>query len=69
MKAGLWTPSGRRHAGEITVADIGMPTAAWAAVRLAPPTLVRGGELLTIPADTDGAGGIDAAITGTAPPA
>jgi NAD(P)H-hydrate epimerase len=69
MKAGLWTPAGRRHAGEITVADIGMPTAAWAAVGLAPPTLVRGGELLTIPADTDSAGGIDAATTGTAPPA
>jgi hydroxyethylthiazole kinase-like uncharacterized protein yjeF len=69
MKAGLWTPAGRRHAGEITVADIGMPTAAWAAAGLTPPALVRGGELLTIPTDTDGAGGIDAGMTGTAPPA
>ncbi|MGA3185186.1 MAG: NAD(P)H-hydrate epimerase [Candidatus Dormibacteria bacterium] len=68
MKAGLWTAEGRRHAGEITVADIGMPTAAWAAAGLAPPTLVRGGELLTIPTDTVGAAGIDAAMTGTEPP-
>jgi NAD(P)H-hydrate epimerase len=68
MKAGLWTPAGRRHAGEITVADIGMPTTAWLAAGLVPPTLVRGGELLTIPADTDGAGGGDGAVTRTAPP-
>jgi NAD(P)H-hydrate epimerase len=52
MKAGLWTPTGRRHAGQITVADIGMPAAAWSAAGLAAPTLVRGGELLTIPTDT-----------------
>lgn len=58
MKAGLWTPAGRRHAGEITVADIGMPIAAWAAAGLTPPALVRGGELLTIPTDTDGVGGV-----------
>ena len=69
MKAGLWTAAGRRHAGQITVADIGMPTAAWAAAGLTPPTLVRGGELLTIPTDTDGADGIDATTTGAAPPA
>jgi NAD(P)H-hydrate epimerase len=69
MKAGLWTPAGRRHAGEITVADIGMPTAAWEAAGLTPPALVRGGELLTIPTDTEGAGGIDVAIRGTAPSA
>ena len=56
MKAGLWTPEGRRHAGEITVADIGMPAAAWAAAGLIPPRLVRGGELLTIPTDTEGGG-------------
>jgi len=58
MKAGLWTPAGRHHAGEITVADIGMTTAAWAAAGLTPPALVRGGELLTIPTDTEAAGGI-----------
>ena len=69
MKAGLWTPEGRGHAGEITVADIGMPTTAWAAAGLVPPTLVSGGELLTIPADTDGAGGSDAAATRISPPA
>ncbi len=53
MKAGLWTPSGRRHAGEITVADIGMPTAAWREAGLIPPARIRGGELLTIPTDTE----------------
>jgi NAD(P)H-hydrate epimerase len=52
MKAGLWTAPGRHHAGEITVADIAMPAAAWAAAGLTPPALVRGGELLTIPTDT-----------------
>ncbi|MGO8685841.1 MAG: NAD(P)H-hydrate epimerase [Candidatus Dormibacteria bacterium] len=52
MKAGLWTPAGRRHAGEITVADIGIPASAWVAIGLEPPALVRGGELLTIPTDT-----------------
>ena len=57
MKAGLWTPSGRRHAGEITVADIGMPTAAWREAGLSPPARIRGGELLTIPTDTGDAGG------------
>lgn len=62
MKAGLWTPEGRRHGGEITVADIGMPVAAWAAAGLTPPALVRGGELLTIPTDTGGAGGIAPAL-------
>jgi NAD(P)H-hydrate epimerase len=60
MKAGLWAPAGRRHAGEITVADIGMPTTAWAAAGLTPPTLIRGGELLTIPTDTGHVGGTDA---------
>lgn len=64
MKAGLWTSVGRRYAGAITVADIGMPTAAWAAAGLTPPTLVRGGELLTIPTDTDGVAGVGGAGTG-----
>jgi hydroxyethylthiazole kinase-like uncharacterized protein yjeF len=49
MKAGLWTPGGRRHAGEITVADIGMPPAAWAAAGLAQPSRIHGGELLPLP--------------------
>ena len=49
MKSGLWTPTGRRHAGEVTVADIGMPRAAWAAVGLRSPRLVTGGELVPVP--------------------
>jgi hydroxyethylthiazole kinase-like uncharacterized protein yjeF len=48
MKRGLWTPSGRAHAGAITVADIGMPVAAWRAAGLQAPHLVRGGELLQL---------------------
>jgi hydroxyethylthiazole kinase-like uncharacterized protein yjeF len=50
MKAGLWTSGGQRHAGQITVADIGMPPAAWAAAGLASPSRIRGGELLPLPA-------------------
>jgi len=52
MKRGLWSPTGRAHAGEITVADIGMPATAWAATGLAAPRLVRGGQLLSLPTDT-----------------
>ncbi|MGP8160879.1 MAG: NAD(P)H-hydrate epimerase [Candidatus Dormibacteria bacterium] len=63
MKAGLWTEPGRRHAGQITVADIGMPASAWAAAGLTPPVLVRGGELLTIPTDTGHADGAVSAPT------
>jgi NAD(P)H-hydrate epimerase len=65
MKAGLWTVQGRRHAGQITVADIGMPATAWAATGLTPPSLVRGGELLTIPTDTARSGARGAANAGT----
>jgi ADP-dependent NAD(P)H-hydrate dehydratase / NAD(P)H-hydrate epimerase len=50
MKAGLWSAAGRDHAGELTVADIGMPDAAWTAIGLSPPALVRGGRLLPVPA-------------------
>jgi hydroxyethylthiazole kinase-like uncharacterized protein yjeF len=49
MKAGLWTAGGRRHAGKITVADIGMPQAAWAAAGLSRPSRIRGGDLLPLP--------------------
>jgi hypothetical protein len=52
MKAGLWTAAGQAHAGEVTVADIGMPAAAWAASGLVAPRLVRGGQLLSLPTDT-----------------
>jgi ADP-dependent NAD(P)H-hydrate dehydratase / NAD(P)H-hydrate epimerase len=48
MKAGLWTATGRAHAGGITVADIGMPVAAWRKAGLQPPHGVRGGELLDL---------------------
>jgi NAD(P)H-hydrate epimerase len=48
MKRGLWTQSGRAQAGAITVADIGMPLAAWRAAGLQAPHLVRGGELLQL---------------------
>ncbi|HEY2704779.1 MAG TPA: NAD(P)H-hydrate epimerase [Candidatus Dormibacteraeota bacterium] len=50
VKTGLWTGSGRAHAGRVVVADIGMPATAWSACGLAPPTAVRGGALLTVPA-------------------
>ena len=49
MKAGLWTPTGRAHAGLIMVADIGMPRTAWAACGLTPPLAIRGGELVRVP--------------------
>jgi NAD(P)H-hydrate epimerase len=48
MKRGLWTATGRAHAGVITVADIGMPVAAWRHAGLAAPHAVRGGELLEL---------------------
>ncbi len=49
VKAGLWTAKGRAHAGEILVADIGMPAAAWQRCDLEAPTEVRGGRLSPIP--------------------
>jgi hydroxyethylthiazole kinase-like uncharacterized protein yjeF len=48
MKRGLWTATGRAHAGVITVADIGMPVAAWRSTGLQAPHGVRGGELLDL---------------------
>jgi hydroxyethylthiazole kinase-like uncharacterized protein yjeF len=52
MKAGLWAASGRRHAGEIWVGDIGMPIAAWRSCGLTPPQAVAGGVLVPIPSAT-----------------
>jgi NAD(P)H-hydrate epimerase len=52
MKAGLWEESGRRHAGEIWVGDIGMPAAAWRLCGLSPPPAVAGGVLVPIPSAT-----------------
>lgn len=49
MKRGLWSAAGREHAGEVTVADIGMPSSAWSSARLRAPALVRGGVLLRVP--------------------
>ena len=48
MKQGLWTATGRAHAGVITVAGIGMPPGAWRAAGLQQPFGVRGGELLDL---------------------
>jgi len=52
MKAGLWERSGRRHAGEIWVGDIGMPVAAWRSCGLVAPQAVAGGVLVPIPSAT-----------------
>ncbi|HYA00306.1 MAG TPA: NAD(P)H-hydrate epimerase [Candidatus Binatia bacterium] len=49
MKTGLWGEPGGLRAGEITVADIGMPARAWRSAGLEPPRLVRGGALLRVP--------------------
>ena len=48
MKQGLWTATGRAHAGTVVVADIGMPVAAWRAAGLQAPHGVRGGDLLDL---------------------
>ena len=50
VKSGLWTAEGRARAGRVVVADIGMPVTAWHACGLRPPTAVRAGALLTVPA-------------------
>jgi hydroxyethylthiazole kinase-like uncharacterized protein yjeF len=52
MKAGLWTAEGRACAGDIVVADIGMPDAAWVACGLTAPSSVRGGGFWPVPSDT-----------------
>jgi ADP-dependent NAD(P)H-hydrate dehydratase / NAD(P)H-hydrate epimerase len=50
VKSGLWTAEGRQRAGRVVVADIGMPLTAWKACGLRPPSAVRAGALLTVPA-------------------
>jgi hydroxyethylthiazole kinase-like uncharacterized protein yjeF len=52
MKAGLWTQAGSDHAGEIWVADIGMPVAAWQRSGIAQPSAVVGGVLVPVPSTT-----------------
>lgn len=49
MKRGLWTDTGRRHAGIVHVADIGMPQAAWRGTGIDAPVGVRGGALVRLP--------------------
>ena len=46
MKRGLRQGDGARHAGEVWVADIGMPTGAWLRAGLERPARVTGGELV-----------------------
>ena len=52
MKAGLWDSSGREHAGDIFVADIGMPVAAWRRCGIAQPRALVGGVLVPVPSTT-----------------
>ena len=52
LKAGLLNRSAKSHVGDIWVADIGMPAAAWSACGLAQPTAIRGGLLAPIPVTT-----------------
>jgi ADP-dependent NAD(P)H-hydrate dehydratase / NAD(P)H-hydrate epimerase len=52
MKAGLWAGPGREHAGEIWVADIGMPVAAWQRCGIAKPPALVGGVLVPVPSTT-----------------
>lgn len=48
MKRGLWNEAARTYAGEIVVADIGMPEQAWHRCGLTAPTSLRGGRLVTL---------------------
>ena len=52
MKAGLWTARGREQAGDVLVADIGMPAAAWRDAGLERPRDVVAGALLPVFATT-----------------
>jgi NAD(P)H-hydrate epimerase len=48
MKRGLWNAAARPFAGEIVVADIGMPERVWQSCGLVAPTSLRGGRLVTL---------------------
>ena len=52
MKVGLWPPVTAETTGELWVADIGMPRAAWEAIGVAPPSALTGGALLPVPSAT-----------------
>jgi len=54
MKAGLWVDAARAVAGDIVVADIGMPKAGWDRAGLPQPPGVRGGGLSSLPTITRG---------------
>ena len=48
VKRGLWAGEAPVHAGELWVADIGMPSAAWERAGLSRPPGITGGELVHI---------------------
>lgn len=52
MKAGLWAPITAETTGELWVADIAMPRAAWEAIGREPPPALAGGALLPVPSPT-----------------
>ena len=49
-KRGFWFAPAREFTGELYVADIGMPRAAWAHCALRQPSATRGGTLRRVPA-------------------
>jgi NAD(P)H-hydrate epimerase len=52
MKTGLWAPAAAGFCGNITVADIGMPSGAWHRAGLRRPDDVVAGALLPLPTAT-----------------
>jgi NAD(P)H-hydrate epimerase len=52
VKAGLWSRAAAEVAGELWVADIGMPRYAWQSAGLEVPGDVHGGALLPVPSAT-----------------
>jgi hydroxyethylthiazole kinase-like uncharacterized protein yjeF len=52
MKAGLWAEGARAVAGDIWLADIGIPAAAWSASGIRRPAAARGGMLVPVPSGT-----------------
>jgi NAD(P)H-hydrate epimerase len=52
MKAGLWSEGARAFSGDIWLADIGIPAAAWSASGIRRPSAARGGALVPVPSAT-----------------
>ena len=52
MKAGLWAEGARAFSGDIWLADIGIPAAAWSASGIRRPSAARGGALVPVPSAT-----------------